>query len=284
MAAGLNIAALARRTGVPPDTIRKWEQRYSVLRPERTPGGQRRYSAHDVARVEWLKARLDEGYRIGEAASLLGSAELTAAASVEELRDALGRAVLAHDVDGLVRFVQQTLSLNRLDEALVDVLAPMLASIGDRWEAGELTVAQEHLATGVVRAHLEKLLADARGGVRGTAVLACAPGERHELGLLMLAVLLRADGWQVAFLGADTPVEDAVDVASELGARVLGISATMPESASAATRGLRAAHPPEELAVIFGGRAVVGDEAHDVGAHSVVGDLRASVSALRKLA
>src|SRR4051794_41287273 len=64
----LNIAALTQRTGVPSDTIRKWEQRYGVLHPERTPGGQRRYSERDVARVEWLKERLHEGYRIGEAA------------------------------------------------------------------------------------------------------------------------------------------------------------------------------------------------------------------------
>ena len=55
-------------------------------------------------------------------------------------------------------------------------------------------------------------MADARGGVRGTAVLACAPGEHHDLGLLMLAVALRADGWRVEYLGADTPVESAVRV------------------------------------------------------------------------
>jgi DNA-binding transcriptional MerR regulator len=65
MTAGLNIAALAQRTGVPPDTLRKWEQRYRILQPDRTAGGQRRYSERDVARVEWLRERLDEGYRIG---------------------------------------------------------------------------------------------------------------------------------------------------------------------------------------------------------------------------
>ena len=66
----LNIAALHRRTGVSPDTIRKWEQRYGVLHPDRTAGGQRRYSEEDVARVKWLKARIEEGYRIGEAAAI----------------------------------------------------------------------------------------------------------------------------------------------------------------------------------------------------------------------
>src|SRR5712691_8965040 len=84
---GLNIAALAQRTGVPPDTLRKWEQRYQILQPRRTPGGQRRYSERDVARVEWLRERLKEGYRIGEAATLLGAAATEPADSPrEELR------------------------------------------------------------------------------------------------------------------------------------------------------------------------------------------------------
>src|SRR5947209_15218106 len=73
MSTGLNIAALAQRTGVPPDTLRKWEQRYRILQPDRTSGGQRRYSERDVARVEWLRERLSQGYRIGEAARLLGT-------------------------------------------------------------------------------------------------------------------------------------------------------------------------------------------------------------------
>src|SRR3954454_20269165 len=98
MAPNLNIAALARRTGVPADTIRKWEQRYGVLRPERTTGGQRRYSEEDVARVEWLKARLSEGYRIGEAATLLGSVPLAAPASPDELRDAIGAAIVRNEL------------------------------------------------------------------------------------------------------------------------------------------------------------------------------------------
>ena len=284
MAATLNIAALSHRTGVPPDTIRKWEQRYGVLRPARTAGGQRRYSEHDVARVEWLKARLAEGYRIGEAAALLGSAEPAPALSPADLRRALADAVVAHDVESLMRFVEQALAVNQLEEALTEVLAPVLAAIGDRWEAGELTVAQEHLASGVVRAHLEKLLADVRGGVRGIAVLACAPGERHELGLLMLAVLLRADGWQVAYLGADTPLEDAVVLATELDARLLCVSATMPASILAVSEALEAARLPRRLEVILGGQAVGRAAAHELGARYVDGDLRRSVAALRTLA
>ena len=269
MAAGLNIAALARRTGVRPDTLRKWEHRYGVLQPERTGGGQRRYSERDVARVEWLKARLDEGYRIGEAASLLGAGAVgVAARTPEELQEQLYDAVRRNDAAALPLLVEQALSLLPVERALGDVFAPLLRRVGDGWESGELSVAQEHLASSAVRAHLERLLADARGAVRGTAVLACAPGERHELGLLMLAVLLRADGWQVAYLGADTPVVDATALAADLHARLLCFSATMAD----ARAGLDAVAAPDGGELLVGGPAVPGSER----------DLAAVVAGLRK--
>ena len=85
----LNISALARRTGVAPDTLRKWEQRYGVLRPVRTAGGQRRYSEVDVQRVEWLRDRIRDGWRIGEAARVIDEEGSIALDDPAELRDAL---------------------------------------------------------------------------------------------------------------------------------------------------------------------------------------------------
>src|SRR5829696_9704171 len=285
MSSALNIAALARRTGVQPDTLRKWEHRYGVIRPERTQGGQRRYSALDVARVEWLQARLAEGYRIGEAAALLGSDDLPSAPQTpEELRAALLQAVKETDVPTVERLVEHALSVNAPATAVDEVLSPLLEQVGEGWAAGELSIGQEHLVSGIVRAHLERRLTDARGPIRGVAVLACAPGERHELGLLMLALLLRADGWQVRYLGADTPIGDAVALAERSGARLLCFSATMPESAERAQDELDAPTLPEHLEIVVGGRGMTDDVARALGVSYVNGDLRASVGALRKLA
>jgi methanogenic corrinoid protein MtbC1 len=280
----LNIAAFAHRTGVPAETLRKWELRYGVLTPERTTGGQRRYGDRDVARVEWLKARLAEGYRIGEAATLLGATADATPGTPAELREAVYGAIARTDLSSLIRLVEQALALNVVEDAFMDVFAPVLAAIGERWEQGELSVAHEHLASCVVRAHLERLLADVRGDVRGTAVLACAPGERHELGLLMLAVLLRADGWQVAYLGADTPLKDAVALAESTRARVLCVSATMKESTERLCRELAGLQVPKGIDVVVGGRGVGRAEAKDLHARYLDGDLRRSVGTLRKLA
>jgi methanogenic corrinoid protein MtbC1 len=255
MSANLNIAALTQRTGVPSDTIRKWEQRYAVLHPARTPGGQRRYSELDVARIEWLKARLEEGYRIGEASTLLGSGYPVVAGTSSELVAALVEATIRADVNGLSRLVDQALSAPSLVEAFVGSLTPALVKVGSLWEVGQIGIAQEHLASGTVRSSLQKLLSDPRGGLRGTAVLACAPGEQHEIGLLMLAVLLRADGWQVAYLGADTPCAEALELAAELQARTLCFSATITASADMLARQLSRKRPPTKLSVLVGGAA-----------------------------
>ena len=173
----LNIAAISRRTGVAPDTLRKWEQRYGVLRPERTKGGQRRYTEQDTARVEWLRDRVTEGWRIGEAARVLQEAQAPPLEEPDALRQALveaacdGRAVC---VPGLL---DQVFAVLPLEHALTEVVAPALRELGDAWCRGEVSVAEEHAVSTQVRARLDQLIADARGGVRGTAVLACAPAS-----------------------------------------------------------------------------------------------------------
>jgi DNA-binding transcriptional MerR regulator len=258
MGASLNIAALSKRTGIPVDTIRKWEQRYGVLHPERTTGGQRRYTERDVARLTWLIDRLQEGYRIGEAATLLGDTASEPPLTLVEHRRALLSAVERSEVAAIGRLIDQALTLLDPAEAFAEVLEPVLVEVGERWEAGDLTVAQEHLVSTVVRASLERLLADARPTVRGLAVLACAPGERHEIALLMLAVLLRADGWNVAYLGPDTPAAEAITLARCVEASVVCFSAGTRESALALARGLSALEVPPNLRIVVGGRGATG--------------------------
>ena len=172
----LNIAAIARRTGVAPDTLRKWEQRYGVLQPARSSGGQRRYTETDVQRVEWLRDRIRDGWRIGEAARVLDDACSAALDEPEELRNALIASIRSSEPQALSATLDQTFAVLPLEQALSDVVTPSLRWVGDAWHRGELSVAQEHAMTAKVRAHLGKLLADARGGVHGIAVLACAPG------------------------------------------------------------------------------------------------------------
>jgi MerR family transcriptional regulator, light-induced transcriptional regulator len=280
----LNIAALSQRTGIAPDTLRKWELRYGVLHPVRTAGGQRRYSELDVQRVEWLRDRIRDGWRIGEAARVIEEASATALDQPAELRDALIGSIRDSDPVTLSATLDQTFAVLPLEQALTDVVTPALRWTGEAWHRGELSVAQEHAITAKVRAHLGKLISEGQGGVHGVAVLACAPGERHDIGLLMLAVMLRSDGWRVEFLGADTPVDEAIGFAEEIGATMLCLSASREQAVEALRSALSAVSPPPGLSLVLGGAAVTPAIARELRATYANGELDLTVARLRKLA
>jgi methanogenic corrinoid protein MtbC1 len=284
MATGLNIAALARRTGVAPDTLRKWEQRYHILQPDRTAGGQRRYSERDVARVEWLCQRLEQGYRIGEAARLLGTIGVEPARSPADHLRAILEAVDGDDPAQIGIRLDQAFALLGLGETLASVLEPLLRAVGERWERETISVATEHLVSEAVRSRLGHVLSDAGGGVHGAAVLACAPGERHELGLMMVAIALRSDGWKVAYLGADTPVEAALALAQRVSARLLGISVAREERLAAIEAALATHGLPPGLVLVVGGAGASRDAASRLGALYGGPDLRSAVDAVRPIA
>ncbi len=269
-ARGLNIAAVARRTGIASDTLRKWERRYGVLRPNRTTGGQRRYDESDVARVEWLRDRLAEGFRISEAAALLDPEGEIAVASTSELREALVEAAREADSGLLASLVEQAFTLHPVEHAIEEIVQPALESIGAAWVDRSGAIAEEHLLTETVRARLERMLADRRPGVRGKAVLACGPSERHDLGLLALAVLLQADGWLVAYVGADVPLDAVVELAEQIEADVLCVSVTLPSSHERVVAELSEVALPERLRVVVGGPAAPGG----AGLAATVADLR----------
>ena len=107
--------------------------------------------------------------------------------------------------------IDRLLASLSLESFLGDVILPLLRDIGEGWERGEITIAQEHFASNLVRG---RLMALGRGWGRGSghhALLAAPPGEQHDLGLVVLALILRDRGWRVTFLGADTPVETITD-------------------------------------------------------------------------
>jgi MerR family transcriptional regulator, light-induced transcriptional regulator len=103
-----------------------------------------------------------------------------------------------------------------LDTVLRELILPMLREIGDEWERGELEVGQEHFTSNLVR---ERLFALSRSWSRGggpLAILACAPNERHDIGLIAFGLVLRSHGWRILFLGANTPVDTLSDAAAAM--------------------------------------------------------------------
>jgi DNA-binding transcriptional MerR regulator len=229
-AAQLRIGELARRTGVATELLRAWERRYGLFTPERTGGGYRLYSEDDVQRVRRMRELLGTGLSAAEAARQAGSeppalAEVApAAAAAAELHRALEQ---LDDAAAHAAF-DRLLADYSTRAVLGGVVLPLLHELGAGWERGEISVAQEHFASNLLRG---RLLGLARGWDRGSgrrAVLACPPGERHDLGLVIFGLSLRELGWRITFLGADTPPDTIVEIVERLEPEALVLAVTDP--------------------------------------------------------
>jgi DNA-binding transcriptional MerR regulator len=247
----VRIGELSRRTGVSPELLRAWEQRYGLLRPTRSDGGFRLYSPQDEHRIATMRSHLERGLSAAEAARLTLHDERSPAAAEALPALAAGAAELREAVDRLDDSAAHA-AFDRLlagfsvETVLREVVMPYLRDLGDRWERGEVSVAQEHFASQILRG---RLLGLARGWDRGPgprALLACMPGEQHDLGLIVFGLGLRARGWRITFLGPDTPLDTLGDAAATLQPDAAVLTATTPdrfESSRAPLRRLGRAVP-----------------------------------------
>jgi MerR family transcriptional regulator, light-induced transcriptional regulator len=227
-------------SGVSEGLIRAWERRYGVLKPKRTPSGYRAYTDGDIEILKRLKKLTEEGVSIAEAVKLLPrirrevkDAETAAEAVPKrspkgEQLDAWRREVIA----AAERLDQQAVEVV-LDEAMNslppvvffgEVLAPLQREVGERWHAGTMTIAEEHLVTQAARQRVMTLLHQAPRRAKKHVVCACYPTEDHELGLMGAALRFRHAGWRVTFMGARTPVEHLARVVNAVKPDVVALS------------------------------------------------------------
>jgi MerR family transcriptional regulator, light-induced transcriptional regulator len=238
----LRIGELSRRSGVSPDLLRAWERRYGLLRPSRSAGGLRLYSQDDLARVQAMQQQLAAGLAAAEAAAAATKQTNPAQTTNEptSARGELDAALLAFDETRSHATLDALIARFSLDTVLSEVVLPYLHTLGERWERGEVSVAQEHFASALLRG---RLLGLARGwgqGLGPTALLACAPGEQHDLGLIAFGLALRSRGWRILYLGPDTPLDSLAEATETAQPDVVVISAVDPATLAASRRGINA--------------------------------------------
>ena len=281
----LRIGELSRRVGVSPELLRAWERRYGLLQPTRSAGGFRLYSEADETRVRAMREHLDAGLSAAEAArATLAAAETNMTVEPAATADPVGAATAL--LEALERYDEQAangvldraLSTLASDTVLSDVVIPVLRAIGERWSTGELAVAQEHFASTVLRG---RLLGLARGWGRGSgpiALLACPPGEQHDLPLVLFGLGLREHGWRIVFLGADTPIATIERAVDAVAPQLVVFATTVAEPAGAIEDDLRAL--AARVPVAIGGRAADTALAERVNAQLLDGDPIAAAAAL----
>jgi DNA-binding transcriptional MerR regulator len=230
----LRIGEVSKRVGASPELLRAWERRYGLLRPARSAGGLRLYSPADVKRVSLMQQHLAAGMAAAEAAALAlrdaadGEVARTAPGPAA-LRDELAQALDAFDEPRAQAIVDRLLALTTVEALLSEVIIPYLRQLGERWERGTASIAQEHFASAVLRG---RLLGLARGwglGLGPAAVLACIPGEQHDLGLIAFGLALRSRGWRIVYLGPDSPIDTVANLSDALKPRLIVLNATSRE-------------------------------------------------------
>ena len=284
----IRIGELSRRTGVSVEVIRAWERRYALLRPERTEANYRLYSADDVARLRLMQQFVGRGITPQRAAELVVQAQSAAVdrnpgVPEEDVRQALRvlRTLEAFDDGPATKLLGRMTAVFTPGAVLRDVVLAYLRDIGERWECGEATVAQEHFASAFLQGWM---LSMSRGwGQKGElrAVLGGVPGERHELGLIAFGLMLHDLGWRITYLGADVPVGAVATTAEAVGADVVVLSAATDwifAPVAAAVAGLA-----RERTVAVGGAGTRGPAVARYGLQALPSDPLVAAEVLRDM-
>ena len=277
----LRIGELSRRLGVSDHVLRAWESRYGLLQPVRSAGGFRLYSEADESRVRRMQAHLARGLSAAEAArAVLGEDNGAdrgraagpdhAAPAAAELPGDLRQALDAFDEPAAQAALDRLVSDLSVTTVLRDVVLPYLTELGERWESGTASIAQEHFASNIIRGRLAGLARGWGNGHGPRAVLACPPGELHDLALMVFGIVLNRSGWRIDYLGMNTPVEELTRTVDARRPDLVVLAVTLPENlgplvaqltalARRAPLALAGAGATPEIAGAAGARLLTGD-------------------------
>lgn len=216
----LTVAAVARRLGVAPATLRTWDRRYGLGPSEHSTGEHRRYNAADLARLTLMRKLVIAGVSPAEAAQRAivvdeapSADTLTSAVSKditvrEELVEALLRAARAYDRNFLEDILRSEMLARGIANTWTEVMVPLLILIGDEWADTGAGIETEHLVSEVFKRLLQENSRNLPDPINPRPVLlACFGEEMHSLPLYALAAALSERNIATQFLGARTPIE-----------------------------------------------------------------------------
>jgi methanogenic corrinoid protein MtbC1 len=270
------IGYVAYRTGLTPHVIRAWEKRYQAVQPSRTATNRRLYSEADIEKLRLLRTAVSKGHRISQLAAL--SVESLLMLLIEEGKRAESRTLIepfkgespeAHYnacLNAILQLDQKALDL-ALNRAAIEltrlsllerVIGPLVQEIGELWYQGRLKVMHEHMATSTIRSFLGDILRTVEPPPRAPKIIITTPpGQWHEVGALILALVASDEGWRVIYLGASLPTEEIVAAAEMTKAKAVALSIVYPSDDPSLARELSKLrrYLAEDIALIAGGRA-----------------------------
>lgn len=247
----INIKVVTQMTGINENTLRAWERRYALVKPTRSKDGHRLFSIKDVEKLNLIGKLLKQGFQIGNLSKLsFEQLKKLEKNSKQELQYFLpefqnefsspNESYLQAFTEALKKFdleaIQQSLQKAQfeLSPKLIasDLILPLLQRVGDFVSRSELSVAQEHLLSSLVRDYLggvyQSLTPYERisSAQKEKVVFTTREGDLHEFSILLAAIIFRTHGYQTYYLGPNMPADDLAKAIPQFGAQtlVLGLS------------------------------------------------------------
>ena len=212
------IKSVANITGLSTHALRKWEERYDLIYPIRSPNGYRTFSEDDIQLLLFIKSKLKDGESIGQIAQA-GPVRLR-----KDMQQApfslslipppfhqdvqtLIHAARHHHPDRIQHTLDQWIKYLSLQEAMMKIIFPVLQLIGDLWHQGGISISGEHYVSQLVRQYLLTAVKQDTSGDKPQSIVACVPGDYHEIAPLTATLFLQNLGWHGTFLGPNVSFE-----------------------------------------------------------------------------
>ncbi|CEG29416.1 MerR family transcriptional regulator [Bacillus sp. B-jedd] len=276
-----SIKKVSELLGLPSVTIRAWENRYQVINPMRTEGGHRLYSEKDIEILQWLKEQTTQNdLKIGEAVQLLKQSTINSLdpppvhKSFDDIKKSLYKALIEYNSQDANNIIELAFSMFEYEEVFHHILGEVLYQIGDDWENGKVTVAQEHFASQFVINRFAQFLRVLPVNDSLPKVLAFCPEEEdHHIGLMLFSLFLRKKGNEVIYLGPNTPFDGLLDVINKKKLSIITISITNPALLVRVEEWIQAlTETNANLKFVIGGKGVLGSQHMDLQSVSYLTD------------
>jgi len=273
------IKVVSQMTGLSEYVIRAWEKRYGTVNPSRTGTNRRLYSEEDIQKLKLLNDAVQRGHNIGGVAKLpinelqaiLASKPVTSISKEDfsnvtftdfnSVIDNCIEAIKDYNAKRFETYLLKASSKMSQPQLIERLIVPLVYKIGDLWQDGYLRVANEHLASAIIRSFLSNLIERQLSSENAPVIISSTPcGQEHEFGAMIAGVVAASAGWKVIYLGPNLPVEEIAAAADILHAKVVALSIVYPSDDLQLKKDLLNLKQmlPENIYLIVGGRSAPG--------------------------
>lgn len=206
-----NIKAAALMLGIQPGTLRAWERRYHMIAPVRNEAGHRLYTEEHIKILKWLIKKVNQGFTISQAVSLMGhnhsqmdseALNLKRENPLISLTDSLYEALIHFEHERINEIINKMFSIFTMEKVIIDIFSEILKKIEDTFRDGNILPAQKDFSTSLIKDRITLIIHSCPINIQqNKAVCINWSDNRDNIELLLFTFYLRKRGIQVINIG-----------------------------------------------------------------------------------